>query len=166
METASENDLEQTQYLAFRVAGEDYAINVLRVKEIIEYDTLTKLPNTPPSIRGVINLRGSVVPVLDLAVKFNQPPTEATKLACVVILEMESSADKFILGVMAESVSQVMEIPPEDIQDAPAMGTTADARYLSGMVKSGKKFILLLNVDKFLSEDASALSENAAPEKD
>jgi purine-binding chemotaxis protein CheW len=149
---ATENStLEQTQYLTFYIAGEEYAVEVLRVKEIIEYDVLTKIPATPSFIRGVINLRGSVVPVVDLAVKFGLPETQVTKFTCIVILETSLDGEKTVMGVMTDSVSQVIDLPLGEIEKTPAFGTKARVEYLKGMGKAGKKFVLILDIDQVLS---------------
>ena len=150
MSFAKENG-EQTQYLTFQVAGEEYAIGILHVKEIIEYDTLTKVPNTPACIRGVINLRGNVVPVIDLAVKFGLAETPITKFSCIVIVEVDKDGERTVMGVIAESVNQVIDLPANEIEPPPNFGTTVQAHYLLGMGKSGKRFILILNIDQILS---------------
>lgn len=143
--------VEQTQYLTYFLAGEEYAIGILRVKEIIEYDTLTKVPGTPPFIRGVINLRGSVVPVVDLAVKFGLPETPVTKRTCIIIVEVELEDEQTVMGVVADAVSQVIELSPEEIEAPPAFGTRVRVDYLQGMGKADKKFILILDIDRVLT---------------
>jgi purine-binding chemotaxis protein CheW len=142
---------EQAQYLTFFLAGEEYAIGILQVKEILEYDTLTKVPQTPPSIRGVINLRGSVVPVVDLAAKFGLFPSLITKRTCIVIVEVDLEGQRTVMGVLADAVSQVMDLTPADIEAPPAFGTAVRVDYLQGMGKVGKKFVLILDVNTVLS---------------
>ena len=158
---------EQRQYLTFLLANEEYAISVLKVKELIEYDTVTKVPKTPRWIRGVINLRGSVVPVVDLAVKFGMDERPVTKTTCIVIVEGDFEQQSTTMGIVADAVSQVMDFTEQDIQQAPQFGTQVRVDYLLGMAQLGKKFALLLDVDKVLSADellnlgeASALSES------
>src|SRR5206468_11896814 len=114
---------EQGQYLGFHVAGEEYAIGILRVREILEYDVVTKVPTTPPSIRGVINLRGSVVPVVDLAVKLGLPEIAVTKRTCIVVVEVNLSGERTVMGVLADSVSQVIDLPASEVQPPPTFGT-------------------------------------------
>ncbi len=109
------------QYLTFFIGGEEYAVGILKVKEIIEFDTITKVPHTPDWIRGVINLRGSVVPVVDLAIKFGQPPSEIGKLTCVIITEVVSEGENTVLGVMADAVNQVIDLKPEEIEPTHAV---------------------------------------------
>jgi purine-binding chemotaxis protein CheW len=141
------------QYLTFMISGEEYAISLLKVKEIIEYDTVTQVPKTPDWIRGVINLRGSVVPVIDLAVKFRQAPSVAGKLTCIVITEVQSGDEAAVMGIMADSVRQVIDLRPQDIEESPSFGTRVKVDYLLGMARSGKKFCLLLDTEKVLSTD-------------
>ncbi len=149
--TTLQDATEQSQYLTFFLAGEEYAIGILQVKEILEYDTLTKVPQTPPSIRGVINLRGSVVPVVDLAAKFGLPPSLVTKRTCIIIVEADLEGTRTVMGVLADAVSQVMDLAPEDIEAPPVFGTRVRVDYLQGMGKVGKKFVLLLDVDHVLA---------------
>lgn len=141
------------QYLTFMIAGEEYAISLLKVKEIIEYDTVTPVPKTPEWVRGVINLRGSVVPVIDLAVKFRLPASVAGRLTCIVITEVACGGEATIMGVMADSVRQVIDLKPEDVEHPPTFGTRVKVDYLLGMARSGKKFCLILNTEKVLSTD-------------
>ncbi len=161
--TTLQDATEQSQYLTFYLAGEEYAIGILQVKEILEYDTLTKVPQTPPSIRGVINLRGSVVPVVDLAAKFGLPPSPITKRTCIIIVEADLDGTRTVMGVLADAVSQVMDLTPEDIEAPPAFGTHVRVDYLQGMGKVGKKFVLLLAVDHVLA--AAELVGTTLPEE-
>lgn len=156
--------IDETQYLAFHLAGEEYAIGILRVKEIIEYDTLTAVPMMPVYIRGVINLRGNVVPVVDLAVKFGLPESPNTKRTCIVIVEMDFNGQRTVMGVIADAVSAVMNFSPQDIEAPPAFGTRVQVQYLEGMGKAGKKFVLILNVDRVLSpHDFRAMGAVSVP---
>ncbi len=152
--------VEHSQYLTFFIADEEYAVSIIRAKEIIQYDTLTKVPKTPHWIRGVINLRGGVVPVVDLAVKFGLPDTAITSSACIVITEVEIEGETTVMGVLADSVSQVIDLRGDDIEPPPAFGTRINVDYLRGMGKLGKKFVLILDVDKVLS--AEELLDTAA----
>jgi len=145
--------VEQEQYLTFLLAGEEYAISILEAKEIIEYDTVTPVPRTPQWIRGVINLRGSVVPVVDLGVKFGIGERPITKTSCIIIVEGQVEGKNTLMGVMADAVSQVMDIAAGDIQQVPAFGTRIKVDYLKGMAQLGKKFVLLLDIDRVLSAD-------------
>lgn len=145
--------MEKTQYLTFHLAGEEYAIGILQVKEIIEYDILTKVPMTPVWVRGVINLRGGVVPVIDMAMKFGLPESPVTKRTCIVIVEVDLEGERTVMGVVADAVSQVMDLSSQEIEAPPAFGTSVRIDYLKGMGKIGKKFALILDVDRVLSVD-------------
>jgi purine-binding chemotaxis protein CheW len=153
MTSAAKEAGDQKQYLTFFLSGEEYAIGILRVKEIIGYDTVTTVPKTPSWVRGVINLRGSVVPVVDLAVRFGIGERPVTKTSCIIIVEGQSEKRNTLMGVMVDAVSQVMDIAAEDVQAAPAFGTRIEVDYLLGMAEQGKKFVLLLDIDKVLSGD-------------
>ncbi len=153
MTTAMKEAVEQEQYLTFLLAGEEYAIGILKVKEIIEYDTVTTVPKTPRWVRGVINLRGAVVPVVDLGLKFGLEERPVTKTTCIVIVEGQVEGQSTLMGVMADAVSQVMDIAAGDVQEVPTFGTRIKVDYLQGMAQLGKKFVLLLDIDKVLSAD-------------
>jgi len=144
---------QQTQHLTFHLAGEEYAVGILKVKEIIEYGTLTVVPQTPPSVRGVINLRGNVVPVIDLAIKFGMPPSPITNRSCIVIVEVALDGEPGVMGVIVDSVSQVIDLPLSEILPPPAFGTRTKAEFLHGMAKADKKFFLILDIDKVLAAD-------------
>ena len=149
------------QYLGFHVAGEEYAIGILRVREILEYDVVTKVPTTPPSIRGVINLRGSVVPVVDLAVKLGLPEIEVTKRTCIVVLEVNLEGERIVMGVLADSVSQVIDLPASEVEPPPTFGTRVRVDCLLGMGRAGRKFVLMLDIDKLLSSEEVAAAQAA-----
>lgn len=144
--------IERRQYLTFFSGGEEYALGILRVKEIIEHDVLTRIPGAPPAVRGVINLRGTVVPVVDLALRLGLTETQITKFSCVVIVEIVHDGAANTLGLLADSVNQVVELTAEDIEPPPTFGTRIDAANLTGMARSGRKFILLLDVDKVFGD--------------
>jgi purine-binding chemotaxis protein CheW len=141
------------QYLTFFLAGEEYAIGILQVTDIIECGAVTRVPGTPPWIRGVHNLRGTVVPVIDLAIKFGFPATEVTRRTCIVIVELRADEDTLIMGVIADAVHQVVDFTPEQIQPAPAFGPRVHVDCLAGMAGSNGKFVLLLDIDRIFSSD-------------
>lgn len=151
MEIKEKEEVIQQQYLTFFLAEEEYAINIQRVKEIIEYTTVTKVPKVPEWIRGVINLRGNVVPVVDLAVRFGLEERPVTKTTCIVVVEVEQDSERTVMGVIADAVNQVIDLAPKDIEDPPAFGTRMRLEYLFGMGKLGKKFALILKIDSVLS---------------
>jgi purine-binding chemotaxis protein CheW len=139
------------QYLTFLICGDAYGVAVLRVKEILEYENVTRVPGTPASIRGVMNLRGSVVPVVDFAAKMGLPVSPITKRTCIVVHEVQTGGEQLVLGVVADSVRQVVELRAEDIEPPPSFGTRLAVDYLTGIGKAGGKFVLLLDVDRLLS---------------
>jgi purine-binding chemotaxis protein CheW len=153
MPTLTKEVQEQQQYLTFLLAGEEYAIGILNVKEIIEYDTVTTVPKAPKWIRGVFNLRGNVVPVVDLAVKFGLEERPVSKTTCIIIVEGALDNTNATMGVIADAVSHVMDISAEEIQAVPAFGTRIKVDYLLGMAQLGKKFALVLDMNKLLSTD-------------
>jgi len=153
---------DETQYLGFQVAEEEYAIGILRVREILEFDTVTKVPTTPPSIRGVINLRGRVVPVVDLAVKLGLPESPITRRTCIVVTEVDLEGERTVMGVLADAVSQVIDLPAGEIQPPPPFGPRVRVECLVGMGRAGKKFVLLLDIDKLLSMDELAVAAQFA----
>ncbi len=153
-----------TQYLSFQLAGEEFAFGILRVKEILEYDTLTRVPNAPPAVRGVINLRGAVVPVLDLAHLFGLPATAVTKRSCVIIVEVRVEERDLVMGILADAVNQVIELAPNTIEPPPAFGSRVRVEYLVGMGKvDARKFVLILDIDRLLGDVSAATAAIAPP---
>lgn len=148
---------EDAQYLTFQLGGEMFAIGILHIKEILEYGHLTSVPMMPEFIRGVINLRGSVVPVVDLSARFGRHISEATRRSCIVIIEVEIDTGVQDIGLMVDAVSAVLEIPKTEIEPAPSFGARIRADFISGMAKVAGKFVILLNVDKVLSVDEMAM---------
>ncbi len=150
------------QYLTFVTAGEEYAVNIGKVKEIVKFEAVTKVPNTPSWISGVTNLRGAVVPVVDLAVKFGLANSRISKFSCIIITEVVFQGEKLTMGVLSDSVSQVIELSADDIEDTPPFGTRVKTEFLLGMGVLGKKFCLILDIDKVLSADEIlAMTESA-----
>jgi purine-binding chemotaxis protein CheW len=141
------------QYLTFLTAGEEYAISIAKVSEIVEYEAVTTVPNTPIWISGVTNLRGRVIPVVDLAAKFGLPASVISKFSCVIITEVIFQGENLTMGVLADSVKQVIELSADEIEQTPPFGTRVKTEYLLGMGALGKKFCLILDIDKVLSAD-------------
>ena len=158
------------QYLTFLVAGEEHAVGILRVREILQYTSVTHVPRTPKWIRGVINLRGSVVPVVDLAVKLGLPPTESRRSTSIVITEVRIAGEPIVMGLLTDAVSQVIDLPAQDVQPAPAFGTRVPLDFLLGMGRVDERLLLLLDVDKLLSAEeiatATSVAEAPAPSMD
>ena len=145
------------QYLTFLLHGEMFAVGILNVKEIIEYGNLTEIPMMPSFIRGVINLRGSVVPVIDLSCRFGNVTTEISKRTCIVIVEVQEGEFRHDIGIMVDAVSEVIEIPAGDIEPPPSFGAKIRADFILGMGKVSGKFVIILNIVKVLSVDEIAL---------
>ena len=144
---------DQQQYLTFSLGEEMFAIGILAIREIIEYGHLTEVPMTPPFIRGVINLRGAVVPVIDLAVRFGRPPRDNTRRTCIVIIEISHNNTHQEMGIVVDAVSEVLEIPAADIEPPPAFGAKIRIDFISAMAKINNNFVILIDVNKVLSLD-------------
>jgi purine-binding chemotaxis protein CheW len=157
-------ETEPEQYLTFLLGGELFAIGILRVKEIIEYHSITQVPMMPAAVRGVINLRGAVVPVLDLQARFGRAPSEVGKRTCIVIVEVKSGDDDAahqVIGIMVDAVSEVLEIPQADIEPPPAFGASIRTEFIHGMGKVKGKFVILLEPDHVLAvEEANAIANS------
>lgn len=156
--------VERRQFLSFSVAGSDFAVGILQVKEILQYEPITRVPSVPASIRGVINLRGTVVPVVDLAVKLGLAETPVTPRTCILIVEVALGTDRTVMGVLADAVSEVLELGDGDIEPPPPFGTRVRVDYLTGMGKLGKGFVLLLDLDRALSAEERDLAFRPPPE--
>ena len=159
--TAAAN--ETAQYLTFMLGGEAFAIGIMAVKEIIEFSGITEVPMMPECIRGVINLRGAVVPVMDLAARFGRPLAVPGKRTCIVIVETEHDGERQVTGVVVDAVSAVLDIAASEIEPAPSFGTRIRGDFIAGMGKLNGKFVILLNVEHVLALEALAtLPEQAA----
>jgi purine-binding chemotaxis protein CheW len=151
---------EEAQYLTFMLGGEMFAIGILGIKEILEYGNITSVPMMPAFVRGVINLRGAVVPVVDLSARFGRHNSDVTRRSCIVIIEADSEAGTQDVGLMVDAVSAVLEIPASEIEPAPSFGARIRSDFISGMAKVAGKFVIVLNADRVLSVDEMArLSE-------
>jgi purine-binding chemotaxis protein CheW len=144
------------QYLTFLLSGEMYAVGILNVKEIIEYGQLTEIPMMPAFIRGVINLRGSVVPVIDLSARFGGHATETSRRTCIVIIELVHEEEHHDIGIVVDAVSEVLEVSSADIEPAPSFGAKIRADFIAGMGKIAGKFVIILDIQKVLSVDEIA----------
>jgi len=144
------------QFLTFMLGGEMFAMGILAIKEIIEYSTLTEVPMMPASVRGVINLRGSVVPVVDLSVRFGRTPGAVTKRTCIVIVEITLNDTRQDVGVVVDAVNEVLEIPQDDIEPPPTFGTRIRTDFIQGMGKINNRFVILLEVNQVLTLDELA----------
>ena len=153
--TAVAVPVEAKQYLTFMLGGEMFSIGILCIKEIIWYANLTEVPMMPACIRGVINLRGAVVPVMDLSSRFGKPSTPVTKSTCIVIVEIETQTEgeHLNMGVVVDSVQAVLEIPASEIEPSPSFGAKIRPDFIEGIAKVNNKFVILLNVNRVLSTE-------------
>ena len=142
---------ERNQYLTFSLGGEVLATDIRLVKEILQYSAITEVPLAPPGIRGVLNLRGAVVPVIDLAVRFGRPATPIDKRTCIVILEIAEQERSVTMGIVVDHVRQVIELPQGDIEPPPAFGNTLRPDFIHGVGRIGGRFVLILEMDRILS---------------
>ncbi len=157
------------QYLTFFVRTEEYAVGILRVKEILEYEAITRVPGMPAHVRGVINLRGTVLPVVDLAAKFGHGETAPTRTTCIVVIETQLEGSLLVVGLLADAVSQVVDLGPEQIEPPPSFGTGIRVDFLTGMGKLDGRLVLILELDRILSPvelleavDATVVDPNLA----
>jgi len=154
---------ETVQYLTFKLADEIFAVDVAKVREILDFSTVTKVPQTPDFMRGVINLRGSVVPVVDMRLKFGMTATVKTVNTCIIVMEIMLENETAVVGALADSVQEVLELEPENIEPAPRIGTKLNTDFLVGMGKHNESFIMILNIDKvFTLDELSAVQEEIA----
>ena len=144
-------DASPQQYLTFSLGGEVFALGILNVKEIIEFGNITEIPMMPAFIRGVINLRGAVVPVIDLSARFGGPASTVSRRTCIVIVELGEGEERQDLGVIVDAVNEVLEIPRSEIEPPPTFGAKIRADFIQGMGKVEGHFVIILNVDRVLS---------------
>jgi purine-binding chemotaxis protein CheW len=142
---------ETVQYLTFKLDEEVFALDVAKVREILEYNIVTKVPQTPDFMRGVINLRGSVVPVIDMRLMFGMSATEQTVNTCIIVVEVALEGETSVLGALADSVQEVIEMEPEQIEPAPHIGTRLNTEFIKGMGKHEGDFIMILDIEKVFS---------------
>ena len=144
-------DARAGKYLTFHLAREEFGIRVLKVREIMGLQEITAVPQTPPHIRGVINLRGKVVPVVDLRVKFGLTATEYTQRTCIIVTQVQNGSTPVLVGIIVDGVSEVLNLAASEIEDTPEFGEDIGSRYLLGMAKSKGKVKILLDIDRALS---------------
>jgi purine-binding chemotaxis protein CheW len=149
------------KYLTFALAQEEYGLEILKVREIIGYIDVTAVPQTPSYVKGVINLRGQVIPVIDLRAKFGMETTDVTEQTCIIVVEITQAGRKFNTGIIVDRVSEVLDIAGDNIEDAPQFGSSVDTDFILGMAKVGESVKILLHIDKILA--GSELSEFTSP---
>jgi purine-binding chemotaxis protein CheW len=147
------NITETRTYLTFTLDEEDFAVDVLNVREVLDFTNVTRVPRTPDFMKGVINLRGSVVPVVDMRIKFGLPEVEATVDTCIIVMEVNMEGDATVIGALADSVKEVFELDPNSIEPAPRIGTRLETEFISGMGKYNDDFIIILDINQVFSAD-------------
>lgn len=151
-------DMEQTnQYLTFQLDDEVFALEISKVREVLDFSDVTKVPQTPEFMRGVINLRGSVVPVVDMRLKFGMAGAEATVNTCIIIVEVIMDGEASVLGALVDSVQEVLDIEPDQIEPPPRIGTKLNTEFIRGMGKHNEQFVIILDLDKVFSADEFSL---------
>jgi purine-binding chemotaxis protein CheW len=155
---------ETTQYLTFKLGEEIFALEVAKVREILDFSTVTKVPNTPDFMRGVINLRGSVVPVVDLRLKFGMNKTEKTVNTCIIVVEVTLGGETAVLGALSDSVQEVFDLDPDQIEPAPRIGTRLKTDFLRGMGKRNNNFVMILDIDRVFTQDELEMANDMLEE--
>lgn len=140
-------------YLSFSLDGEYFAANVAKVLEILELAKITKVPQVPDFMRGVINLRGQVLPVIDTRLKFGLPPSESTRDTCIVVMEMQLEDELINVGILVDAVEAVLEVKDSEIMPPPSLGNQYRSEFIAGMARNNDEFLMILNVDKILTFD-------------
>jgi purine-binding chemotaxis protein CheW len=154
---SSISNIQTTQYLTFRLDREVFAVDVAKVREILDFTPATKVPATPDFMRGIINVRGNVVPVVDMRLKFGMSATEKTVDTCIVIMEMAANEDITVLGALVDSVQEVFELEASMIEPPPKMGTGYRVEFIKGIGKHNDELIMILDIDRVFSTDEAAL---------
>ena len=159
----SVEDIKETrQYLTFKLDEEVFAIDVAKVREVLDLTSITKIPRTPDFMSGVINLRGSVVPVVDLRLCFEMSKTNKTVNTCIVVVELLLDGEPTVIGALADSVEEVIDLEPDQIQPAPRIGTHLRTDFIRGMGRRDTQFIMILDIDKvFSAEELGALKNES-----
>jgi purine-binding chemotaxis protein CheW len=150
------------KYLTFTLAEEEYGIGILKIKEIIGMLPITSVPQTPNFVKGVINLRGKVIPVIDLRLRFGMGEIDYTERTCIIVVEIDGQAGKVLIGIVVDSVSEVLNVKGDDIADTPAFGTKLNTEYILGMAKKERGVKILLDIDRVLSSREIASLEKPA----
>jgi len=157
---------ETTQYLTFKLEDEVFALDIAKVREVLECTTVTRVPRTPDFMCGVINLRGGVMPVVNMRLKFGMPDAEKTVNTCIIIVEVTIDGETLVIGALADSVQEVMDLEPGQIEPAPRIGTRLNTEFIKGMGKQDNRFIMILDIDKVFSADELALVQDAGTYKE
>jgi len=159
--TQQQRIAKEGKYLTFSLAGEEYGIGILKVKEIIGMMSITSVPQTPGFVKGVINLRGKVIPVVDLRLKFGMDESDYTERTCIIVVEVTNHRGRVQIGIVVDAVSEVLNIKAGDIEETPTFGTNLDTDFILGMAKIEGKVKILLDIDRILSHDEAVLLDEA-----
>jgi purine-binding chemotaxis protein CheW len=151
-EASSGGTASAVQYLSFQVGAEEYAVELLRVREIVRYETVTRVPGAAACVRGVLNLRGNVVPAIDLALGLGLPEAPLTPQTCILIVEAAVDGEAALMGVIVEAVSRVFDLKEEEVEPPPSFGTRVPVDFLKGMARAENGFVLLCDLDRLLGE--------------
>jgi purine-binding chemotaxis protein CheW len=162
MEQVDKKVNREGKYLTFSLAGEEYGIGILKVKEIIGIMAITTIPRMPSYVKGVINLRGKVIPVIDLRLKFSMSEMEYSERTCIIVVEISGEAGRLLIGIIVDSVSEVLNVKGADIEDTPAFGARLDTEYILGMAKIGGSVKILLEIDRVLGSEDVKMMKTAA----
>jgi purine-binding chemotaxis protein CheW len=154
------------QYLTFKLDEEVFALDIIKVREVLDFTVITKVPHTPEFMLGVINLRGSVVPVVDMRLKFGMSKTERTVNTCIIILEIEMEGERVVLGALVDSVQEVIEMESGQIEPPPRIGTRLKTRFIKGMGKRDEHFIIILDIDRVFSTDELAIVQDMGQQQE
>ena len=148
-----------SQYLTFFLAGESYGVDILRVQEIKGWVPVTCIPNTPEYLKGVLNLRGTIVPIIDMRMRFNLETTEYTSETVIIVLSVQTDAGERIVGIVVDSVSDVMSVKPEEKKPSPDFGTNVNTEFIDGLAILEEQMVMLLDIDKMLTSDEISAME-------
>ncbi len=160
-----EENMDASQYLTFDLRDEGFAVKIEKVREVLDVTTMTKIPRMPEYLSGVINLRGNVVPVMDLGLKLGMDPIEPTKNTCIIIVELEIEGQKIEMGGLTDSVQMVLDLQPKDIEPVPNMGTNINTDFINGMGRIAEdKFLILLDIDAILVHEGKAVLMDMGPD--
>jgi purine-binding chemotaxis protein CheW len=153
---------ETTQYLTFNLGDEVFALEINKVREVLDYTTITKVPRMPDFLSGVINLRGNVVPVIDLRLKLGMSAIQKTVNTCIVIMEIEIDGEQMQIGALVDQVQEVLSLEPSQVEPPPSIGTKLNTEFIRGMGKQDGEFLILLDIDRVLSSDDLALVQSTS----
>jgi len=157
--------LETGQYLAFKLEDEIFAFDISKVREVLEFNTVTKVPQTPAMMKGVINLRGSVVPVVDMRIKFGMGETEKTVNTVIIIIEIDLDDESVMIGALVDSVQEVMDLDSEHMEPPPSIGAQLNTDFIKSMGKHNDRFIIILDIEKIFSSEELDLVQNASQKR-